>query len=80
MYGFRKKDVDCTAYLKIRLDGKHGKHGIYKITADEAEATRFYDQNVNNIKGFAPPKVWAKFFNEEEELSGWSFHPIAVRV
>lgn len=34
MYGYNKKDINYTAYLKIRLDDKIGKHGIYKLTKD----------------------------------------------
>lgn len=78
MYGFKKNNIDTTAYLQIRKDGSKGKHGIYKIVHEEDDATRFPDKNINNIEGFAPPQKWAKFFNEEEDLSGWCFHPIAV--
>lgn len=81
MYGFKKSDIDKTAFLQLRTDGSRGKHGMYKVVRDEAEATRFPGEPLDeaSAKGFGTPKQWAKFFNEEDELSGWSFHPIGVR-
>lgn len=80
MYGFKKNDIDKTAFLQIRKDGQHGKHGIYRIVKDEAEATRFLGAPLDkaSLKSFGTPKQWAKFFNDEDELSEWSFHPIGI--
>jgi len=41
MYGFKKSDIDKTAFLQLRKDGTHSKHGMYNIVREEADATRF---------------------------------------
>lgn len=78
MYGFKRDNVDKTAYLKVCKEGESSSHGIYKVLKDSDEATLFPSKPVDeeHAKGFGTPKQWAKFFNEEEVLSGWCFHPI----
>lgn len=68
MYGFRKSAPDETGYLKVTQSG-------YEIAQELSSATGFPAED-DGRKGWAAPEKWCSFFNLEDELSAWRFHPV----
>ena len=77
MFGFKKSDPDCTAFLKV-CDNHNNSHGLYKLVKEAKDATHFSAENYDNKKGFGTPAKWVKFFNTEDDLSDWEFHTITI--
>jgi len=64
MYGFNKNDQDKTAYLKLSDDPLK----TYELTNDKKQALV--------LKTYK--KKWTDFFNNEQELKEWKFHPVML--
>ena len=77
LFGFKRDNHSETGCLAFRTSDeiKANPHiGIYKIVDDASDAKHFPCENYDNIKGFASPEKWLKFFSEEPELKDWKFH------
>lgn len=69
MFGFEKDNIDNVGYF-----GNDGN-----IVSDLAEAKRFPSKKKILQRGFAPPKKWLEFINNDDQLNhGFKFHLIAV--
>lgn len=75
LMGFNVDNEDETGMLKLDDSSKT----LYSITHDVKDALKFPSININNIKGFAKPEKWLKFFNSEPLLVNWKFHLISVK-
>ena len=69
MFGYMPGSLDQPPmFLGIGKDG-------YQFV-DAMSAAALFERDDPGREGWAPPSAWAKFFQEEPELSGWRFRPV----
>lgn len=71
MFGFRgASDMETTGYLNVE-DG-------YSVVCTIDKASLFERENYSGKEKWASPADWAGFFNSDDELCPWIFHPVGT--
>ena len=79
LMGYDKTNEDHVGFLALDAE-QTNKKKIYKIVDSIPEALRFPSVNISGSKTFGTPQQWLEFFNNDSELSDWSFHLIKTKA